>query len=59
MLGDSSARRGRARQGKINGTAIMFAAHSRATTMEAEHLNAIANAIAGLKDRTAQLRRYL
>jgi len=27
--------------------------------MEAEHVNAIANAIAGLKDRTAQLRRYL
>ncbi|MGE5666828.1 MAG: peptide chain release factor 2, partial [Betaproteobacteria bacterium] len=27
--------------------------------MEAEHLNAIGNAIAGLKDRTAQLRRYL
>jgi len=27
--------------------------------MEAEQLNAIANALAGLKDRTAQLRRYL
>jgi hypothetical protein len=29
------------------------------STMEAEHLNAIGNAIAGLKDRAAQLRRYL
>jgi hypothetical protein len=27
--------------------------------MEAEHVNAIGNAIAGLKTRTAQLRRYL
>jgi len=27
--------------------------------MEAEHVNAIGNAIAGLKNRTAQLRRYL
>jgi len=27
--------------------------------MEAEHVNAIGNAIAGLKSRTAQLRRYL
>jgi len=27
--------------------------------MEAEHLNAIGNALAGLKDRTAKLRRYL
>jgi hypothetical protein len=27
--------------------------------MEAEHVNAIGNALAGLKDRTAQLRRYL
>jgi len=27
--------------------------------MEAEHQNAIANALAGLKDRTSQLRRYL
>jgi hypothetical protein len=31
----------------------------RATEMEAEHLNAIASALAGLKDRTSQLRRYL
>jgi len=27
--------------------------------MEAEHQNAIANALAELKDRTSQLRRYL
>jgi len=27
--------------------------------MEAEHVNAIGNAITELKDRTAQLRRYL
>jgi len=27
--------------------------------MEAEHLNAIANALAGLRDRTVALRRYL
>jgi pantothenate synthetase len=32
---------------------------SRKHAMEAEHVNAIANALAGLKDRTAQLRRYL
>jgi hypothetical protein len=31
----------------------------KATAMEAEHVNAIGNAIAGLKDRAAQLRRYL
>ena len=29
------------------------------STMEAEQLNAMGNAIAGLKDRAAQLRRYL
>jgi len=32
---------------------------SRATQREAEHLNAIAGALAELKDRTSQLRRYL
>jgi hypothetical protein len=31
----------------------------KAAAMEAEHVNAIGNAIAGLKDRAAQLRRYL
>jgi hypothetical protein len=31
----------------------------KAPAMEAENVNAIGNAIAGLKDRTAQLRRYL
>jgi len=44
---------------KGNGTAIMIDHLSRATQMEAEHLNAIAGALAGLKDRTSQLRRYL
>jgi hypothetical protein len=29
------------------------------TIMEAEQLNALANTLADLKDRTAQLRRYL
>jgi len=42
-----------------NGTAIMVDHLLRATEMEAEHLNAIASALAGLKDRTSQLRRYL
>jgi len=27
--------------------------------MEAEHVNALANSLADLKDRTGQLRRYL
>jgi hypothetical protein len=31
----------------------------KSDAMEAEHVNAIGTAIAGLKDRTAQLRRYL
>jgi hypothetical protein len=38
---------------------LQFPAHIRERAMEAEHVNAIANAISGLKDRTAQLRRYL
>jgi hypothetical protein len=42
-----------------NGTAIMPDFFERAMPMEAEHVNAIGTAIAGLKDRTAQLRRYL
>jgi hypothetical protein len=31
----------------------------RGSTMEAEQLNQIANTLAGLRDREAQLRRYL
>jgi hypothetical protein len=32
---------------------------ARGIVMEAEQLNALANTLADLKDRTAQLRRYL
>jgi hypothetical protein len=32
---------------------------TKATAMEPEHVNAIGNALEGLKERTAQLRRYL
>jgi hypothetical protein len=32
---------------------------SLGSTMEAEQLNQIANTLAGLRDREAQLRRYL
>ena len=49
----------RAEEVNGNGTAIMIDHLLRATEMEAEHLNAIASALAGLKDRTSQLRRYL
>jgi hypothetical protein len=45
--------------GNDNGTAIMIDLFLSSYAMEAEHLNAIANALAGLKDRTSQLRRYL
>ena len=43
----------------MNGTAIMNVVRRKSRAMEAEHLNAIANTLAGLKDRTAELRRYL
>jgi len=32
---------------------------TKATVMEPEHINAIGNTLQGLKERTAQLRRYL
>jgi hypothetical protein len=45
--------------GNRNGIAIIDTFDRRVQGMEAEHVNAIGNAIAGLQDRTAQLRRYL
>ena len=44
-----------ARDGRYNARFTL----EESTDMEPEHLNAIGNALDGLKDRTAQLRRYL
>lgn len=48
------------RQGLIVGTAIIHNLHAAPrSAMEAEQINALANTLADLTDRAAQLRRYL
>lgn len=46
-------------QNAILPVAYTYALHTKAPTMEADEINVIANTLADLAQRTAELRRYL